>query len=339
MSEPLTRSASPTAAIIQAGVTGAIYLGAAIGAGVALGEAADLFATRRDMANQFQDQHEFPNDLTTTTPFYISFLFQIYIKRSINNSPFLRSRGTIRLPIPDNLSDVTSVTYSTEKGLTPAIGAGLDEFAGRNRQESDFNNLRTIAAASITAGGLATLQNNVGGLADAARAYSGVTLNPYQTVLFEKPNFKTHTFTWKLIPKNEVESNTIRNMIRTFQYHTLPGVSESPGLFFTFPSMVTVSLFPSSQYLYRFKPCVIKAVKVSYAETTPSFYRGTNAPTAITIALELTEIEYFTNKDYTGNSFDDNTALASQASLSAIRPVNNPGAIVTPGAQQNPSTP
>jgi len=324
MSEPLTRSASPTMAVIQTGITGAIYLGAAIGAGVALDEAADLYATRRNMANQFQDQHEFPSDLTTTTPFYVSFLFQAYVKRSINNSPFLRSRGTIRLPIPDNLSDVTSVTYSTEKGLTPAVGAGLDAAANSNREESTFDRLKTITAASITAGGLATLQNNLGGVADAARAYSGVTLNPYQTVLFEKPNFKLHTFTWKLIPKNEVESNTIRNMIRTFQYHMLPGVSQSPGLFFTFPSMVTVSLFPSSQYLYRFKPCVIKAVKVSYAETTPSFYRGTNAPTAVTIALELTEIEYFTNKDYTGNNFDDIVAENQQVILRNSQQLNAP---------------
>jgi hypothetical protein len=93
-----------------------------------------------------------------------------------------------------------------------------------------------------------------------------------------------------------------------------PGVSEGVGLFFSFPSMVTVSLFPSSEFLYRFKPCVIDNITVNYSPgSTPSFYRGTDAaPTAVTITISLKEIEYFTNKDFTGNNFDDTVAENAQ---------------------------
>jgi hypothetical protein len=88
--------------------------------------------------------------------------------------------------------------------------------------------------------------------------------------------------------------------------------------------MVTVSLFPSSEFLYRFKPCVIDNVTVNYSPgSTPSFYRGTNAaPTAVTITVSLKEIEYFTNKDYIGNSFDDAVAEGNQTTRSTNEAIN-----------------
>jgi hypothetical protein len=304
------RAASP---YIQTAVVGAV----AVGGAFAISDAVNLYSSRRNMAGQYQEQQEFPNDLTGVTPFYMSFLFQAYEKRSINNSPFLRSEGTIRLPIPDSLKDSTTVTYS-EKSLGLAAGGALEEIA-KGRGEGG-NTLTSIGRAITTALGATAItagENLVntylgGGTGQAVRAYAGITTNPFQTILFEKPNFKIHSFTWKLTPKDANESNTIRNIIRTFQYHMLPGVSEGPGLFFSFPSMVTISLFPSSEFLYRFKPCVIDNVTVNYSPgSTPSFYRGTGAPTAVTITISLKEIEYFTNKDFTAEQFSDTNALGN----------------------------
>ena len=314
------RAASP---YIQTAVVGAVALGGAF----AIGDAASLYNSRMNMANQYQEQHEFPNDLTNITPFYMSFLFQTYEKRAIKDSAFLRSRGTIRLPIPDALKDTTAVTYG-EKSLGLIAGAGLEQVSGRETGAtiggstilSAIGSAITGAAQGAAVGGTVQLATAVGagGAVDAVKAYTGVTTNPYQAILFEKPNFKSHSFTWKLVPKDYDESITIRDIIRTFQYHMLPGVSEGIGLFFSFPSMVTVSLFPSSEFLYRFKPCVIDNVTVNYSPgSTPSFYRGTNAaPTAVTITVSLKEIEYFTNKDYIGNSFDDAVAEGNQTTRS-----------------------
>jgi hypothetical protein len=309
------RSASP---YIQTAAVGAV----AIGGVLAYNDAASLYNSRVNMASQYQEQHEFPNDLTGITPFYMSFLFQTYEKRAIKDSAFLRSRGTIRLPIPDSLKDTTSVNYG-DKSLGLIAGAGLEQVAGRETGAtiggstilSAIGNAITGAAQGAAVAAPIKLANALAAdsAIDAVKAYTGMTTNPYQTILFEKPNFKSHSFTWKLVPTDYNESIIIRDIIRTFQYHMLPGVSEGVGLFFSFPSMVTVSLFPSSEFLYRFKPCVIENVAVNYSPgATPSFYRGTNAPTAVTITVNLKEIEYFTNKDYIGNSFDDTVAETNQ---------------------------
>jgi hypothetical protein len=303
---------------VQTAVVGAVV----VGGGFALSDAVNLYSARRGMASQFQNQLQFPNDLTTTTPFYISFGFQEYVKRSIQNSPFLRSTGSIRLPIPDALKDTTSVTYTpTSLGggaAGQAAGAALESLSNQPRPTGLItavtSGVRVAADAAKGAGAGALNSLTDGALGNAARAYSGVTLNPYQTILFERPEFKSHSFTWKLVPKDGNESGTIRDIVRAFQFHMLPGVSDGIGLFFSFPSMVTVSLFPSTEFLYRFKPCVISNVTVNYSPgPTPSFYRGTNAPTAVTITVDLKEIEYFTNKDFTAEQFNDDIAMNSYA--------------------------
>lgn len=318
------RAASALAQPTRFGVTRGTAIVAGVGAAaaltgtaVALSSAADLYRSRQNAANQFQDQLEFPSDLIQPFAagegrnFFMSFSFMKYEKRSIQNSPFLRSNGTVRLPIPDAIRDNLSVSYNTAS-LTPMVGAGLENVAGRTPEGSS---IATIAAAAIgdVAGGaaLGALQGaatdgNARAAFQATQAYLGLAVNPYQTVLFEKPEFKTHNFSWKIMPKNEDESNRARNIFRTFQFHASPGVSEGAGLFFSYPSMVVINLYPSSEFLYRFKPCIIKSVNVNYAAgSNPSFFKRTNAPTAMTFSVQLQEIEYWTNKDYTADAFND----------------------------------
>jgi len=316
---------TPTTPPILANRIGTAIRSVAPAAGLALlaPEARDLYVSRyNNSRTMYQEQIEFPTDLTSVSQHYISFLFQAYQKRSINNAPFLRSRGTIRLPMPDNLKDDTSVKYDT-KSLSPIVGAALDALSQGNLSDISISNIEnafntTNARTAATIAGAQILANRNEELVNVAKAYTGITQNPYQTVLFQNPNFKEHSFTWKLIPSNAAESEKIKNIIRTLQFHMLPGVSGAPGLLFSFPSMVTVSLFPSSNYLYRFKPCVIDKVSVDYApggESSPSFYRGTNAPTAVLLKISLQEIEYWTNKDYETNMFNDQAAESAQGAF------------------------
>jgi len=292
-------------------------------------DAGILYSRRSTMAGAYQNQLMFPSDLVQPNirNFYMSFNFQMYEKRSIANSPFLRSQGTVRLPVPKNIRDNSSVSYGTPT-LSPVVGGVLEGIVGSSPTGSGFlGGLGTIvdrAGGALAAGAsgaavMAAQAADAGtGILPAVSAYTGLAVNPYQTVLFEKPEFKTHDFSWELMPRDENESRIVRDIIRTFQFHMSPGVSDGAGLFFSFPSMVIVSLFPSSEFLYRFKPCVITSFSVNYASgSSPSFFKRTNAPASVTISLNLKEIEYWTNKDYDPNNptnvFDDDAALATNA--------------------------
>jgi len=297
--------------------------GVALGGYLAFGDARELYNQRSAMAGQYQQLNMFPADLIQNNrSFYMSFAFQKYEKRSINNSPFLRSEGTVRLPIPNNLKDNMNVSYGTPS-LGSAVGAALETVVAAGQNQA-FESVSGALGAAVGTG-LAALGGAAGaaiantGPGQAAQAYFGLAVNPFQTVLFEKPDFKKHSFSWRLIPKNEQESSLITNIVRTFQYHMSPGVggegATAPGLFFSYPSRVVVSLFPSSEFLYRFKPCVLQSVNVDYAPgSSPSFYkRSSGAPAAVNISISLLEIEYWTNKDFTSQSFNDEVALGNFA--------------------------
>lgn len=328
---------------VRSAVGAAGIAAVAVGGTFAITDAASLYNTRTTQAGQFQQQEVFPNDLIQNDAnrnFYMSFKFQAYEKRSINNSPFLRSTGTVRIPIPDNIRDNMSVTYgSTSFGgdaTGTAVGAGLESLAGSRQTESSgflsfVNRARDLGTDVAKGATVGLLQDTAGRVGQAAQAYFGIAVNPYQTILFEKPEFKSHNFSWKFMPRDESESNTIRNIIRTFQFHMLPGVSKDIGLFFSYPSMVVVSLFPSSEFMYRFKPCVIESVNVNYAAAgAPSFFKSTSAPTAITMSITLKEIEYWTSKDYTAEAFNDTEAIGSNALLT-VRTGNMRSEVRGPG--------
>jgi hypothetical protein len=89
----------------------------------------------------------------------------------------------------------------------------------------------TVAAAtaSAAAGALARLTPaSTAVLANMA----GVARNPHKVVLFGGVNFRTHTFTYSLTPRNAREAFNIKEILRTFKYYMSPsyGVGGLPGI-------------------------------------------------------------------------------------------------------------
>lgn len=279
-----------------------------VGSGLAVADAVSLVAQRGDLVVQNQN-FRFPLDIKDQ---HIHMRFVKYERRSINQQPFLVDTNGIRLPIPSRLSDNVSVNYNTES-LGPAMGA-IAEFAtttveaGSSVATADRTNVidrLTTGLQRVSEQGagalIGTAAEAYGGLSREVRgalsSVSGLAVNPFQTILFSNPNFKKHNFSWRLVPRSPAESEQLENIIRLFKYHMLPGVGTG-GVFFTYPEMLIINLRPESEYLYKFKPCVVETVNVNYAPNGPSFYRDTRAPTAVDLSIELQEVEIWTKLDY-----------------------------------------
>lgn len=250
-------------------------------------------------ADQFQEVLTFPKDINKQH--FMSFRFVKYVKRNINDRKTIQDKRFITLPIPNNLVDSFSVSYDNTQ-LGPMLG-GFGEALTGGSASGAFNALTDGAAA----GAITALSNYVSpNLLPAASALSGVAINPFLTVVFKNPQFKTHNFTWKLIPRNKEESDEIRKIIAAIKYHMTPGLLTQSGVFFTYPEMVIIKLHPNDDYTYKFKPCVLKTFDVNYAPVgAPSFYWYNGAPTAVEIKMSLQEIEYFTKLDYLDQLFMD----------------------------------
>jgi hypothetical protein len=304
----------------------------AAAATAALAPAVNLYASRDSLIVQDQNV-TFPSDLGTKNAF-IHMRFSKYRRRSIYDQPFFEPINSIRLPIPNDLIDNISVEYSNEN-LGPIVGAAADGVAGvlgssgpGNVAGNLLSGILGATPAAIGAYGLTRLPDLVaagtaavtripGGetaanilsaatrgqaqnAVNAAQALSGITFNPFQVVLFKSPNFKKHKFSWTMVPKDEKESRDLDFILKLFKYHMLPGISgpTTGAVYFSYPEILEIKLYPKDEYLYKFKPCVVDSVSVNYAPNGPSFYKNTSAPTAVNFTINLQEIEIWTKADY-----------------------------------------
>jgi len=256
---------------------------------------------RTDITNLDQNI-QIPDDLGE---FYISMRFEKYQRRSIKQSPRYVPVTAIRLPLPEELNDNLSINYSTEN-LGTLIGSGLETIDTMGSKGTFTPEAGQAFAESVAAGlgafrnRILNFQNRFTGLnaRAAIEAYSGLTFNEYQVVLFKSPNFKKHRFSWRLVPKNEKESNSIANLIKLFKFCASPGLLGQTGFLFEFPELLRVSLHPQTEYLYEFKPCVVENISVNYAPNGLSFYKSTKAPVAVDFSISLQEVELWTKRDF-----------------------------------------
>lgn len=223
--------------------------------------------------------------------------------------------GTIRLPMPSNLSTDYNPDYTTQD-LGGAVGMALKPIeqnmygvnalassAGGGMAQSGLAG----AFASIAAGGLASTASSAiaglpgvgeAGVAAALKVGAGVALNPHKIVLFTGVNFREHQFSWKLSPKNREESNRIKGIIDQFIYYSHPQYV-SGGLFFKYPEFFKIK-FRHPQYLFELLPSVCKDVRVNYHGQGYAGYirdsdgAGPPAPAEIELSLTFQEVEIVT---------------------------------------------
>lgn len=290
--------------------------------------------------SKYMGNFRFPLDLINSEidrNFYIDIKFQEYQRRSIFNQPFLKAKGGIQLPIPAQLRDTTSVRWQGANG-EGLVGAGIEQFL------NEKNNITSLGGGQGTGladrlSSLNTSLGNVGtalgagavtqGLMKAAGAagaqglqLAGLAQNPFMTMLFNSPEFKEHTFSWTLAPRNAQESETLMKIINAFKSNMLPAMQPGTGgIFLKYPNMAMITLYPDEDFLYKFKPCAVKSLSVNFnGGGTPSFFKGTNAPTIVDLSVSFTEIEYWLKEDIE----DPSGGMRGQGAIGGATSQNTP---------------
>jgi len=282
----------------------------------------------------------FPQDLGIH---YMSFVFSEMKYGDGNDQPFKKIGGCILLPVPTNLIDALNMQYNDiELGLVGGIVA--NEVAGaKGKVAAAVKEIETIlkgtpgaAAKDIWAGGAKMLSNAAdlarselakGGevasgafregtdpLAIGLNRLFGNAPNPNLITMFRGVGLRSHSFEWKLAPRNQEESKQLSRIIKIFKNAALPG-TKAGGKLLTFPHQVQIAIAGTStseddtsittktksyyNTLIRFKPVVIKSITANYApDNTPSFFAGTGHPTATSLRLEFQETQIHTRDDY-----------------------------------------
>jgi len=253
----------------------------------------------------------------------------------------------IFLPLPDNLGTQYSQQYSNEAiGLAGVAGASAgNDIIGVIDKSTDFSSfVKNVSGAAQTikdgfkggtgyygaqalseagtalgaaAGGglggtIGAITGGIGGtiggqFVKGAIAGQGVAINPFMATLYTAPEMRTHQFSWKLIPKSAKESTLLKDIIKTFKFHSAPGMEGTNSTFFQYPEQFDID-FHYDEYLYNIAPSVCTSFEVNYHGEGRAMYHEISegddtggstgkAPVSVTINATFQEIAIITKKE------------------------------------------
>lgn len=253
-------------------------------------------------------------------------LFRIRKRRAGNQKS---ENGYIALPIPE-LNDGVNVTYNqAEFGVSGAIAVGAASNIGGAGSVSDIGNILLGAVRGYNStvvkriAGEKALSAVPGIDSNGANAILqkglGTIQNPYLSNVFDKVGFREFSFNFKLLPKNETEAQTIKNIVTQFKKSMLPqtvtqtnygprgekimkkldGIQYLPDIFDItfFPTTKNYAQTESGNYLFRVEEAVMTSFGVEYSEGTanPTFFKD-NVPMGVSLSMSFKETAIYTRE-------------------------------------------
>lgn len=244
-------------------------------------------------------------------------------KTIISGSGIKDSVADIYLYVPDTLNvsynttyDDISITESLGKALFIAqAGVSISDLFSSGMKGESLQNLgnKVVSDPIFRYFGLNFIGNKLGmkNLGDLGLQGVNKAINPQLQVLFRGIGFRTFQFDFILTPYNQKEAQDIKEIIKTFKFHSAPKiVRTSPEIelygpagesapsplgspFFEIPETFTV------EFMYNGKPndnvnkiaeCVLTSVNVDYAPNGWATHTE-GAPVQTRLSLQFQEIE------------------------------------------------
>ncbi len=220
---------------------------------------------------------------------------------------------TITLPMPRGISDRNSVDWnkselnSAQSGLADVAmnavlggaGAGADS-AKKNLEAVTAGNKDLLAAIiAAKASEIAVGTNNL-----LSRLY-GVQINQNLELLFDGPQLRDFSFSFRMNPRSPTEAKMVRSIIRTFKQAMSVKRSNSV-LLLKSPHTFMIKYMTSNKehpYLNRFKECALTNCSVEYTPDGQymSYDSGDideRSMTAYELSLSFNELEPIFDDDY-----------------------------------------
>jgi hypothetical protein len=233
-----------------------------------------------------------------------------------------KAKHTIQLPIPSNIGDTNQVNWGDDS-LNPLAAFGAEQVGnvlksgdlGKGIVEAFKNVGATAREVAVQGGGQdlitkyfqSKLVNSLGantspeGLLSRA---SGSVLNPNLELLFTGVNLRSFQFDFDFAPRDEKESNVIKEIIRVFKKSMSPrtgGSDEGSGLFIKAPNAFLLKYKSGNRdhpYLNKFKPCALTSMGMNYTGSGSYATYADKTPVHMKLSLSFTELNPIYNEDY-----------------------------------------
>lgn len=265
--------------------------------------------------------------------YYMRFSVYQHHRSSLTDVNPMGHQGDIIMPLPTPIVDAQSIAYDEQS--YGVVGWGIDALShslnqlGASATEADRQRRAAQAQAERDrilqqfpdAGQRSTAQQFLdrlvgqlpGGLGTAAAAALGFAPNQFMTIVLTGPKYKTFELNWTLAPNHPQEADSLRAIVKAFQNASAVGKSTT-GLLWAFPKIFKIAIYPNSQYMMKFKPCVLTDLAINYTPLgQPAFHRPDprtadeagqrlGTPAAIQISTKWLELEYWLEGMYNDNN-------------------------------------
>ena len=142
-----------------------------------------------------------------------------------------------------------------------------------------------------------TLKSKGGLISDILELQSRTKTNPFREVLFESVDYRSFNFSYRFFPKNERETERVKNIIDLFKVNMLPEIT-AEKLFYIYPSEFDIEYFykdSPNPYLHKFARCALVNMEVDYGgDQFVTFQDG--SPVEIGLTLTFRELEQLTSE-------------------------------------------
>jgi hypothetical protein len=154
------------------------------------------------------------------------------------------------------------------------------------------------------AGGIAgegvgrALSGLVSGFTGAASTLGGMLghpINPRVEVIFSRTHLRQFVFEFLLAPRNQIESESMKNIIDTLRFHSVPELDENTaGFTYIPPAEFDFTFFNKgieNILIPRINTCVVDRIEVDYAPTGVYSTFSTGYPVMARLSLGVREVE------------------------------------------------
>lgn len=245
--------------------------------------------------------------------------------------------GSVRLPIPDGISDqntiswndsaigpgqatavagamgvANSVTNIAQEGIDKGPAAALNKLieSGKEGLNQVSDVLKNPVMGDILRRQLISAATNAIGFGvspeEILTRSSGRVTNKNLELLFSGQNLRQFSFAFQFTPRNRNESQEVRKIIRFFKQGSAPKKSvlgdNGAAFFLKSPNVFRISyrkgLDDHIKGLNKFKICACQGVSINYAPNGYATYQDDSQPVSVSMSLSFTELTPLFYDDY-----------------------------------------
>lgn len=242
-------------------------------------------------------------------------------KSILTNEKKRNSLSSCKMYMPSSIVFQDGVSYSTaDLGFFGgAASAGMSNGQGilESLASGGFQSLENLYealkgsvsqdAARLGATRLAGMAGKNGAIDGAVRGSLRTSPVANMTMLFDKPQLRTFSFSFKMQPVSEKEAEMVSEIVKFFRTElypdafntdTLGGISVPFG--YRFPNEIKISLHygksNSGKNFIKFKPCYLTNFQATFNSPSAAFFKGGHFQET-TISMTLRENELLNKKD------------------------------------------